>query len=1138
MSKRFIRFELTNCLFNHFFFNLKFLPMKRFATLLALFVFVGFNLLQAQSVQITGNVTSSEDGLGLPGVSIVVQGTTLGAVTNLDGDFTMNVPEDANTLVFSFIGMKTREIAIGGRTEIVIIMDPDAIGLDEVVVTAIGITREAKALGYGVQKVDGDDIARSNNANMLNSLSGKVAGVRVTSSSGSAGGSSFIEIRGSSSILGNNQPLFIVDGVPIDNGGGAGGVQGVALSNRAIDLNPEDIESMSVLKGGAATALYGLRAANGAIIITTKKGTAGRTSINLHSSVTIENISQVPELQETFTQGSYAYAEWWEGFYGSQNPIASPADNVPWNTWQWGPKISELSYTTDPNWKAVDDGIHDYVPMDEYMQKWDENGRIVFANDLLANGSRINLYDPYAYFETGVSFNNTLSMSGGNETNTYYFSIGNSRINGIVPNNKFNKTTVKLSADSKLTSKFSTGVNFSYMYNVGDRMQQGSNASGVMLGLLRTPAVFDNSAGYEFPDGTQRNYAGGGVYDNPNWVSNKILYRDDLNRIIGDLHMDYIFTDWLKLKYRLGIDWYTRGVKDHFAINSSEYPAGYVATFREYSRDLNSDLMLNFNEKYGDVRVNVTLGQNMYSSYWNRPLAIGNGLEIPGFYNMANSADVKGYEDNFQKRTAAIFADIGIAYKSLLYFALTGRNEWSTTMPQDANSFFYPSASLGFVFTELPGIQGNMVLPFGKLRASYAIVANDATAYATETYFGPGGSWDGWTNTPLAFPALGYSGFAISSFLGNSDLRPEKMTSLEVGLDLRFLNNRISLDLAYYMNENSDLLLFVPVAPSAGFNDRFTNAGTMTTKGMDILLKISPVVKSNFRWDLIVNFSNPNTHVTDLAPGVENVDIGGGFVDPKIFAIQGESYRSIYGLRYLRDPASNQIIINDRAELDDPNVLGPGVYGYPVMDNDAGKIGEVQPSFNVGMTNTITLKGLTLSALLDVKRGGQMWNGTKGALYYFGAHKDTEDRERAYVHEGLLGHYDIDGNLVHYDANGDEQPGAGAANSVERPDDEYYRWFNGIGSNFTGPSEPYVEDADWVRLRELTVAYNFASLIGDVSWLQNLEIYFTGRNLWVSTPYTGIDPETNLMGSRNAQGFDYFNMPGTKAYSFGLRVGF
>ncbi|KKK47308.1 hypothetical protein LCGC14_3156520, partial [marine sediment metagenome] len=335
------------------FFNFIFLPMKRFATLLALFVFVGFNLLQAQSVQITGNVTSSEDGLGLPGVSIVVQGTTLGAVTNLDGDFTMNVPEDANTLVFSFIGMKTREIAIGGRTEIVIIMDPDAIGLDEVVVTAIGITREAKALGYGVQKVDGDDIARSNNANMLNSLSGKVAGVRVTSSSGSAGGSSFIEIRGSSSILGNNQPLFIVDGVPIDNGGGAGGVQGVALSNRAIDLNPEDIESMSVLKGGAATALYGLRAANGAIIITTKKGTAGRTSINLHSSVTIENISQVPELQETFTQGSYAYAEWWEGFYGSQNPIASPADNVPWNTWQWGPKISELSYTTDPNWKAV-----------------------------------------------------------------------------------------------------------------------------------------------------------------------------------------------------------------------------------------------------------------------------------------------------------------------------------------------------------------------------------------------------------------------------------------------------------------------------------------------------------------------------------------------------------------------------------------------------------------------------------------------------------------------------------------------------------------------------------------------------------------------------------------------------------------
>jgi hypothetical protein len=302
----------------------------------------------------------------------------------------------------------------------------------------------------------------------------------------------------------------------------------------------------------------------------------------------------------------------------------------------------------------------------------------------------------------------------------------------------------------------------------------------------------------------------------------------------------------------------------------------------------------------------------------------------------------------------------------------------------------------------------------------------------------------------------------------------------------------------------------------------------MTTTGLDLLLNIAPVVKTDFRWDLIFNFANPNTLVSELAPGIENVNLG-GFTEPAIYALAGESYRSVYGLRYLRDPATKQVIIDDRAEMDDPAVWGPGVYGYPVMDTEVGKIGDIQSQFNIGITNTLTYKGVRFSALIDWKQGGHMWNGTKGALYYFGAHKDTEDRERAYVREGLLGHYD---------ANGVEQPGPGAANTISRPDDENYRWFNGIGSAFTGPSEPYIEDASWVRLREVSIAYNFAGMIDDVEWLKNLEVYFTGRNLWISTPYTGIDPETSLMGARNAQGLDYFNMPGTKAYSFGVRVGF
>jgi hypothetical protein len=312
----------------------------------------------------------------------------------------------------------------------------------------------------------------------------------------------------------------------------------------------------------------------------------------------------------------------------------------------------------------------------------------------------------------------------------------------------------------------------------------------------------------------------------------------------------------------------------------------------------------------------------------------------------------------------------------------------------------------------------------------------------------------------------------------------------------------------------------------------------MTTTGIDVLVNIAPVVTSAFRWDLSVNFSNPNSEVTELAEGVENVGLG-GFTEPAVYAIAGDSYRSVYGLQYLKDPTSGKIIIDDRSEMDDPNVWGPGVYGYPVQDNEVGKVGDIQADFNMGINNSFSFKGLSVSVLIDIKKGGQMWNGTIGALYYFATHKDTENREDAYVHDGLLGHYDADGELVHYDADGvTELPGAGAANTVAKPDDEYYRFWNGIGSGFTGPSEPYVEDADWVRLRELTVAYNFGSMLKGVSWLKNVEVYFSGRNLWISTPYTGIDPETSLLGASNAQGFDYFNMPGTKAYSFGLRLGF
>lgn len=1123
--------------------------MKRITLLLVLLLFVSLQVLLAQR-KITGTVTSEDDGEPLPGVTIVVKDNpSTGAITDFDGKYAIEVPDGEVTLVFSFVGMRTKEVITAKSTVIDVALSSEDIALDDVVVTAVGIKRETKALGYSVQEVGSDDIEKSNTTDVVNSISGKVAGVRINNSSGAAGGSTFIEIRGSASITGNNQPLFVVDGVPIrsDMDGNANVVDGVARSSRTVDINPDDIASISVLKGGAATALYGLRAANGAVVITTKKGKENtKLQINLNSSVTLDNISMVPELQSKYGQGSKEYAKYYADYYEEDFSWVAYPDGAPWKQVSWGPSIDQLSYTTDPNFYPVDDWAWGHESMESYMKRWDENGRIVLKDDPAANGQPVKTYDQYDYFQQGVTFNNSLSLSGGSATSTYYFSVANQQSEGVVPNNTFDRTTFKLSATNKFTDKFSAGADITYANSKGDRIQQGSNTSGVMLGLLRTPPTFDNSAGYEFPDGTQRSYRGGSGYDNPYWVSNNILFTDDVHRMIGNINFNYKVTDWLSFTYRAGTDWYSRYYRDYFAINSNAASPGAVSTSRYLSRDFNGDFLANINKSFSeDLDFTLTLGHNMYERETNEVMGTANGIDIPEYYHISNSSDVNGQEATYNKRTMAFFGDIGISYKDMLYFNATGRSEQSTTLPEDDNTFFYPSVNTGFVFTELPMLKNNAILSFGKLRASYAITANDAAAYSTETYYnaiiGNTNIGDGWTqNFGLDFPFREKSGFSLSNSMGSKDLKPEKQKTMEIGADLRFLNNRIRLDFTYFKNENEDQLLFVPVAASSGYTSRFMNAGTMETTGIELLVNATVLKMAGFNWDLTLNFSNPKTEVKKLAEGVESIFLG-GFVDPQIRAVAGDPYRSIYGTKWLRDPSSGQMIIEDDASLDES--YGAGLYGYPIMEDNVGTYGSVQPDWTMGITNSFSYKGLSLSFLIDIKSGGLMWNGTKGALYYFGTHKHTEDREKAYVHEGLLGHlagYDDNGDPVikHWE-NGVEVDGPGAANSVEKPDDENYRFWNGFGSGFTGPSEPYVEKTDWVRLREISVSYSIPrTLLKKTGFIRNLELYFTGRNLWIDTDYTGIDPETSLTGAGNGQGMDYFNMPGTKAVTFGVKLGF
>jgi TonB-linked SusC/RagA family outer membrane protein len=1070
--------------------------MKKLFLLIILFVFTGASALLAQTKVITGTVTSAVEGEGsMPGVTVKAKGTTIGAITDADGKYSLTVPANTTTLVFSYIGMKTQEVEIAGRSVIDGIMEADVFGLDEVVVTSIGITRERRELGYNIQSVNTNVLSSAPNADVVNSLAGRTSGVQIISSAGDAGAATYMIIRGAHSITGNNEPLFVVNGMPIISGGENTGVGGVTTSSRSIDLNPEDIESISVLKGGAATALYGLRAANGALIITTKSGkNLNMRKIEFHTSVGFDKVSQLPELQKIYAQGM-------DGVWIGGNAAS------------FGPKIADLEY----------DGDATYI--------WDPNGRLVAKGT--GNGKPAVAYNPYEFFQTGVSYNNRLSISNGNDLGSYYFSLSNLTQNGIIPNNKFGRTTFRLNATSKLSKNVSVGADFAYTNSTATQIQKGSNVSGIMLGLLRTASTFDNSAGYIFPDGTQRNYRNGGGYDNPYWVANMISYDENINRFTGNANLNVRFTDYLNLTYTGGVDWFNRRYTDKFAINSRGFPAGYYDEYMNYQGIINSDLLLNFDKNLGaNFNLKVTLGNNLYSTYGKYLYGDANGLQIMDFYQLSNSPTNTVSAGISNYRTAALFGDVRVAFRNLLYLGITGRNEWSTTMPEANLSAFYPSVSLGFVFTELGALKGNNILSYGKLRASAARTANIASPYNTSNYYVKAGSGDGWTNG-VHFPYMGQTGFSLSSGLGNPDLKHETMDSWEVGLELHFLKNRLSLDATYFNNLNKDLLMSVPIAASSGFTSIYLNAARMESKGVELSLTAIPVNTKHFTWEILANFTKLKNTVLKLAPGVDNLFLG-GFTVPQVRAVAGMEYGSIFGLDWFKDKNGN-ILVND-----DPTDNYRD--GYPWTNSGIMvPIGNTSPDWTANITNTVSYRGIKLSFMWDIKMGGMMYNGTAHAMNYFGTPKRTQYREVYYtpegtidfektpaenivVFDGVYGHLDADGNPV----------GSGVKNVTPVVLDQ--AWFRGNGSNFGGgPDAAAMEDASWLRLRDISLSYDLPI---KKTFLRDAQIYVSGKNLLLFTPYSGIDPETNLQGAINGQGMDYFNNPGTKTYMVGLKVTF
>ncbi len=1053
--------------------------MKKCSILLLLMVlFAGAALAQRT---VTGTV-SDGTGAGLPFANVFVKGTDPAVIASTDegGKYSIDVPNGYTTLVFSMVGFTTQEITLGASNVVDVTLS-EGVELSGVVVTALGISREERALGYAVTQVGGDLIKGSGEVNAIQGLAAKTPGIQVVGTGGTPGASTKLLIRGNKTFTGNNQPLVVVDGIPYDNqtqSSVAGdypfnpNLGGVNNSNRAIDLNPDDIESVNVLKGPAAAALYGTRAANGVLIITTKKAKGGKgINVNFSSTVSFDMVNKLPELQNTYAQGNGGGTILPDGTVRPGGNFVTNGYNGSAGTANsWGPFIG-----TDTSGLGL------------YNQSYDNLGN---------------------YFGTGVTYDNNVSISGGNEMTNFRVSYGNTNQTGMLPNTKLVRNSLRFNAQTG-NDKFLLQGTAAFVNTRGRRGQNGSNLSGVMLSLTRMPASFnalggDGANGWDNPDGSSYTYFA--PYDNPYWSANHNPMNDNTSRITSGVTLRYMPFDWLDVTYRIGVDAYSDFRKQIFDIGANDTPEPTGEVWENVKRrlEVNSDFFLTFKRDFSETfNGSLTLGANVNHRFDQDVFTRGRTLTIPGFYNLSNASNLYASEANATKRLAGVFFDLNLGWRSMLYLNVAGRNDWASTFGANTrkNGFFYPSTSLSFVFTEL--LPENDILSFGKLRFSWAMAGIEPSPYSTQTYFTQPFFTDGFTDG-ISFPFLGQNGFAYSSTLGNPDLKPEIVTSIETGLEARFFGGRLTLDFTYYNQKSTNLIVQRPIAASTGFQSFLSNAGSMVNRGIEIQLGGDIVSTDKFNWNLSANFTRNYNEVLSLPEGVDEIDIEAAFASIGSYAIVGQPYGALYGTRWDRT-ADGQLII--------------GANGIPVVAATRGNIGNPFPDWTMGINNSLSFGGLSLSFLFDIRQGGDIWNGTYARLSRIGRTLESANRENTYVVQGVV-----------------EQPdGSYAPNTTEISPLSYFSHV--VGDGGLSATENAVQDGSWVRLREMTLSYTLPA--NNIPVLKNATLFVTGRNLWLSTNYTGVDPETSLTGAgSNVSGFDYFNMPSTRSFIVGLRAGF
>ncbi len=1029
----------------------------------------------AQDRTISGKVTSLDDNTALPGVSVSIKGTTRGSTTAADGTYKISVPTNA-TLTFSFVGFTSQNISVGSQTVINVKLSSNIEELSEVVVTALGIEKSKRELNYATQTVKGGDIAQKGEPNVLNALQGKIAGVQIVGASGEAGASTNINIRGITSFTGSNQPLFVVDGIPISNdldrtnGGPNGTLGGPQSSNRALDIAPENIESIDVLKGPAAAALYGSRAASGAIIITTKAGKGGnfnrKMEVTVNSSYTVQNVYGYPELQNDYGQGL--------------SNIFNPATLN-----SWGPKfgttptVANGLLLTDGSTRKNPDGT-DYV-----YQAYPNN----------VNG----------FFKQGTILTNSVNLQGGNATQSYSMLVSNTGQKGIIPGSEFNRTNVSFGGNTTLANKIKFGGTFNYTLTDQNNFLTGNNSSA--------PAVLSSlPRSYDLQGLPNTDVNGKSIYittaDNPYWSINNNKTTSTVDRITGNLNLSYDIAPWVSVNYRLGLDTYTDRRKQVFAIGAARLPTGGIFEDIYYRSEINSDLILRFKkDKFisEDFSFTGLLGYNVNQRKFQNVSAYGGGLTLANYYNINSattytSANGSTGESNTLRRLIGYYGQASLDYKKYLFLELTGRLDQSSTLPKANNSFFYYSGSLGLSLTDAFNIKSD-IFSFGKIRASYARVGKDADPYLLNSVYTS--TAQGNNVSSISFPINGQSGFSIGTRIGSGDnLTPEFTTAYEIGANIGLFRNRLNLDLAAYNTVSTDQILNVTVAATTGFRTRTTNIGKMTNKGIEATLAYKVFSGKDFTWSISANYTVNRNNVDEIGAGVKAFNIpGSSFIGSAPSIVEGRPYGVILGNQRARNP-EGKFIVNPQTGL--------WVAAIPNQE-----IANPNPDAIIGISNTFGYKGISLSFLFDSQQGGQIVSFTVASLKGSGALKETAiDREKPRI---------IDGVFLNTD-------GTYTPNNIQVDAQNYFN--QGLQTDLN------VYGATVYRLREATLSYQLPKSILAKLPFGGVSLSFSGRNLFFYAPNSLIDPELNTQGAGNIRGLELQSSPNTRNFSANLRLTF